>query len=356
MRRAVTKKKTRKISRKTIVDWLKTQDTYTLHRPVRKRFTRNRYVVYAPHELWQADLNDMRGLATHNDGINYLLTVIDVFSKRLFVVPLKTKGGNEVAQAFRKIFEDKTTSTPKCLQTDKGTEFTGATVKKVFKEYNVKYVTTQNPDVKAAVVERVNRTLKTRMWRYLTYKNTYRYIDVLDKLVRAYNSSQHRSLGGGFRPIDIHKKNLDEKVLYSVWRHMYNTYSPAQKTKKKKKEKRKVPKFKADDTVRIAKEKGTFAKGYETNWSKEVFVVDSVYGSFPRPLYVLRDLNNKPLVGRFYEHELQSVILPRDRLYQIDKIVRTEGRGRSKRYLVKWVGYGEDFNSWVPASEVEKIQ
>lgn len=331
-------------TRKEVVEWLRTQDTYTLHKPVRKRFERNRYVVYRPNELWQADLNDMRGLSEHNDGTNYLLTVIDVFSKRLFVRPLKRKSGTEVAEAFRQILEEENKDAPRCLQTDKGTEFTGVTVKRLFDDHAIKYVTTQNPDVKASVVERVNRTLKTRMWHYLTHKNTYRYIDVLDRLVSAYNHNEHRSLGGGLCPTDVHKKRLDKRLLYRVWCHMYGR--PLKRTR---------PKYKVGATVRIAKEKGTFAKGYETNWSKEIFVVDSVYGSSPKPLYTLKDLNNKPLVGRFYEHELQPVTILPDHLYQIEKIVRVEGKGRGKRYLVKWVGYGDDFNSWVAADKLKKL-
>jgi transposase InsO family protein len=339
------KKNKGKPTRRRVIDWLSGQDTYTLHKPVRKRFPRNRYVVFGPNELWQADLNDMRGLSAHNDGYNYLLTVIDVFSKRLFVEPLKRKSGEEVAAAFERIFNSLHTVPPRCLQTDKGTEFIGAKVNRVFRDYHVKYVTTQNPDVKAAVVERVNRTLKSRMWRYLTYKNTYRYIDVLDKLVDAYNSSVHRSLGNRLRPIDVVKG--DKRTVYRVWCHMYKGSNKIPKRRK--------PKFKPGDTVRIAKEKGTFAKGYETNWSKELFTIDREFGSFPLPLYILKDLNKKPIVGRFYEHELQKVTVTPDRLYQIDKILDTKGRGRSQRYLVKWKGYGDEFNSWVPASEVKLI-
>jgi hypothetical protein len=340
--RALRAKK--KTSRHDVEEWLRTQETYTLHKPARKRFPRNRYVVYGPNELWQADLNDMRGLSEHNDGVNYLLAVIDVFSKRLHVKPLKRKSGAEVVLAFDEIFGGGK-NVPKCLQTDKGTEFTGALVKRLFKKYNIRYVTTQNPDVKAAVVERVNRTLKTRMWRYLTHNNTYRYIDVLDKLVNAYNRSPHRSLGSGLRPIDVTTGKT--KTVFRVWRHMYGANGH-----------KRPAKFKAGDTVRIAKEKGAFAKGYETNWSKEVFVVDrQMFGSdaLPYPLYILRDLNDRPLEGRFYEHELQRVILGPDHLHKIEKILDTKGRGRSKRHYVKWVGYGDDFNSWIPASELKVL-
>jgi hypothetical protein len=336
--RAARKKQ---IKRRQVTDWLQTQDTYTLHKPARKRFTRNPYIVFKPFELWQADLNDMRGLSKYNDGVNYLLTVIDVFSKRLYVRSLKKKDGNDVSEAFKQIFKESKT-TPRCLQTDKGTEFTGIKTKTLFKKYKIKYVTTQNPDVKAAVVERVNRTLKTRMWRYLTYKNTYRYIDVLDKLVSAYNNSEHKSLGKGIRPIDVSPDN--KKIIYRVVKQKFNNIP-----------KRAKPKLKIGDTVRISKEKGIFTKGYETNWSKEVFNIHRVNTLMPLPLYTLIDLKNEELIGQFYEKELQKVTIPKDRTFRIDKILESKGQGRSKRYLVKWEGYGDEFNSWVKAHDLQNV-
>src|SRR5436190_20047320 len=84
-----------------------------------KKIPRNQYTVFKPNELWQADLNDMRGISKHNKGVNYLLTVIDVFSKMLWVKPLKTKSGTEVAKAFKQILKNGA-NVRRCLQTDKG--------------------------------------------------------------------------------------------------------------------------------------------------------------------------------------------------------------------------------------------
>ena len=70
--------------------WLQ-QDAYTLHRPVRKRFPRNPFSVDNIMDVWECDLVDVQALSRHNDGVKYLLTVIDVFSKFLHMVPLKSK-------------------------------------------------------------------------------------------------------------------------------------------------------------------------------------------------------------------------------------------------------------------------
>ena len=83
---------------------------------------------------------------------------------------------------------------PEKLQTDKGTEFLNRNFQSFLKEKNTHFFTT-NSELKASVVERFNRTLKTRMWKYFTAKNNRVYIDILQDIVHAYNNSYHRSIG-----------------------------------------------------------------------------------------------------------------------------------------------------------------
>jgi transposase InsO family protein len=331
LRETVSKRKKNKVD-----EWLQSQDTYTLHKPARKRFPRNQYVVYRINELWQCDLNDLRGIAKYNEGFNYILTVIDVFSKVLYARVLKSKTPTEMIAAFKSIFKESRVK-PINLQSDKGTEFTGQKVKQFLTKNGVKYFTTRNPDVKAAVVERVNRTLKSRMWRYLTYKNTYKYIDVLPKLVSAYNNSKHRSIK--MKPIEVNSENS-----FRVWLNLYG----------RKTVKRKDPKLKVGQHVRITKHKDFFEKGYESSWSEEIFQITNVIG-LPQPMYKLNDMNEDPIDGYFYEHELQRVTVKPNRTFKVDKILDTKGRGVSLKYFVKWYGYGDSFNSWIPASDIQSL-
>lgn len=149
-----------------IDSFLRTQDSYTFHKPARKRFATKYYHVTNIDDLWEADLNDMNAIKKYNEPYSYILTVIDVFSKFAWAVPLKTKHGAEVAKAFANIFSHRV---PKVLQTDKGTEFTNKTFRDVLKKHGVQHYNTKN-NVKAAVIERWNRTLKTKMYRYYTHK------------------------------------------------------------------------------------------------------------------------------------------------------------------------------------------
>ena len=98
--------------------WLSTQDAYTLHKPARRHFKRRCVVVGGPNQQWQADLVDMSRLKAANDGTTFLLTVIDVFSKRAWCIPLKSKSAASLVAAFRRLLND--VNRPTTLQTDKG--------------------------------------------------------------------------------------------------------------------------------------------------------------------------------------------------------------------------------------------
>ena len=87
--------------------WLEKQDVYTLHRPVRKRFTSNPYAVSNVMFVWEYDLIDMQAYAKYNHNYRYIPSVIDVFSKYLHLVPIRTKSGPSVASAFRSIFDER---------------------------------------------------------------------------------------------------------------------------------------------------------------------------------------------------------------------------------------------------------
>lgn len=174
------------------------------------------------------------------------------------------------------------------------------------------------------------------MWRYFTAKNTFTYIDVLPLFLKSYNQSFHRTIKA--RPADVNDSNA-----LAVWK---TVYGPPIKTEKVH------PLLRKGDHVRISKSKGIFAKGYEQNFTTEVFIIDQVILTAKRPVYLLKDYLGDPVVGSFYPEELQKVNVKEDQAYRIEKILDAKGRGRRKQYLVKWLGWPSKFNSWVLASEV----
>jgi len=142
------------------VRYLSKQHAYTLHKQRRIRLPRRKTYSKGIGDLYQADLVDMTNISRYNDATRYLLTCIDV-SKKAWVVPLLSKTDRHVTEAFEKI---------RMLQTDKGSKFVNSSFQQMLKRHNIHFYTSENEDIKAAVVERFNRTLKTKMYRYLRSK------------------------------------------------------------------------------------------------------------------------------------------------------------------------------------------
>lgn len=174
-------------SRDEVKRWLESQDAYTLHRPSRRKFPRLHYNVTNIDDLWEADLIELRNLKSYNDGYSYLLVIIDVLSKYAWVEPLRNKTSDCVTRALQLVLARSEGRAPVYLQTDKGKEFIASPMQKFLEENDIRFRVARNPDVKAAVVERFNRTLKERMWRFFTHRNTRRYVRVLQDIVCAYN-------------------------------------------------------------------------------------------------------------------------------------------------------------------------
>ena len=320
--RAVKEKGKNKISRKQVQDWLSQQDVYTLHKPARRHYKRSRVIVPGIDAQFQADLVDVQNLSRYNKGYKYLLTCIDIFSKYAFVLPLKTKQGQELVQAFQKILP--TGRKPTKLQTDQGTDFLNRVFQKFLRDNNIDFFTV-NSGLKASVVERFNRTFKNKMYKYFTAKNTLTYINVLPQLVSSYNNTYHRSIK--MKPSQVTKTNEAQ-----VWDTLYG--DDVQKPVRFK--------FQVGDRVRISKVKRMFEKSYLPNFTKV-------------PVYKLKDDAGEILDGTFYEPELQKII-KNDDVYRVEKILRKRKRKGVVEYLVRWKGYEDPkFDSWVQESDILKL-
>src|SRR5271170_638335 len=322
-------------------------EAYTLHRPIGSRkFPRNKTVAYTLDAQWQADLADVGRLASKNKGTKFILTVIDVFSRYAWARALKNKTGSAIADAFRNIFETEG-RVPFKVQTDQGKEFLNKDVRALFDEYDVKLFFTYSPDIKAALVERLNRTLKTRLYRYMTHQNSEVYLPVLQDIVRSYNQTVHSALSR--TPASVTEGNVKE-----VYAHQYRDQI-ADSFERRRKEQR--PKFRVGDNVRISRNKVPFNKGYLANWSEEVFTVSRII--FRRPVvYKLQDLDRKDIGGIFYTPELQLVKGFADDEDDTAKTVDVLRRKVNKKtgdreVLIQYRGYPkETAQKWIKESDL----
>ena len=185
----------------------------------------------------------------------------------------------------------------------------------------------------------VHRTLRNKMYRYFTYKNTYRFVDVLPQLVKAYNYTVHSSIG--MAPSAV----TDGHVL-EIWTRMDRKRSRARMGRVR---------FRVGQHVRISKEKIKFAKGSEKNYTEEIFKINKVINWTPRPVYELEDMNGTSIEVQFYGEELKSVRVTRRTSYKIDKILDKRRRNGILEYLLRWKGHRKDFDPWVHAARVKKI-
>ena len=171
--------------------------------------------------MWEGDLADLRSLKTYNDDNTYLLVVIDILSKFSWIEPIRNKTSNSVSTAFERILTQCEGQHPMLFQTGKGKEFLGKEMQQVLKKNSIYYVVVRNPDIKAAVVVRFRefRTLKGRLWRYFTHTNTHRYIDILQKIVDAYNNSWH----SGIKMVPAKVNLYNAAKAYQNLAQRYNT-------------------------------------------------------------------------------------------------------------------------------------
>ena len=258
-----------------------------LHKPVIKKFKKRRVFVKGIDKIWSCDLVDMQSLSKSNNGIKYLLTIIDIFSKYAWIVALKNKTGATVTAAFAEIF--KSGRKPNKIWSDKGKEFYNKDFKRLLAAESIELYSTENEE-KSCIIERFNRTIRQIMYQYFTANTTRKYIDILDKLVEKYNNTWHSSIK--MTPIKASLKKNEPTVFLNLY--------PTSKNVSKQK-----PKFSLGDRVRITAKKKTFAKGCTPNWTREIFEISQIL--FTAPItYRITDHNGEEIQGSFYEQELQK--------------------------------------------------
>ncbi len=334
-----------------VKSWIQRQETYSLNKNVLRNFERSRVLVLGIDDQWEADLASLDDYASDNKGYKYLLCVIDVFSRYAWVQPLKSKLESEIVKAFLVVLNDG--RKPQRLRTDAATDFTSKAFQQFVKEEKIVHFVTHN-EKQANYVERFIQTIKRKIFRYIVGKNTPMYIDVLQKFVDSYNKTFHSGIQ--CEPENVTKKN-ERKLWYQMYwpkqkaNEQSEEFEPGDKKKKRKPVvKKKVGfAFNIGDTVRITYIRSAFHREYSAHWSREMFKVSDRMIRQKQPVYKLNDWSGEPTQGTFYEYELQKTEPPKT--WKIEKVIKKQGR----RALVEWKGWPKKFNSWVPLSDIKRL-
>ena len=155
------------------------------------------------------------------------------------------------------------------------------------------------------MIERFNRTIKEKMFKYFSANNTRIFVDILDLLVDQYNNAIHSLIK--MTPKEASREENENKV----WRYLYPEFGG----------KTLAPKFSIDDHVRITKEKKTFDKGYTQRWTEEIFKISKIQLKIP-VTYKITDYNGEEIQGSFYEQELLKT---KQDIFRITNIITQQG-------------------------------
>ena len=272
--------------------WLSRQSTYILHKANRLRFPRRKVLVRGPKIQFQADLLDLQNRQINNDGVRYLLTVIDCFSRLATAIPLKNKSATSTKEGLKKAFKE--LGTPKKLQTDRGSEFYNEIVKKYLRNKNIIHFSTYQLDTKAQMVERFNRTLRLKLDKFLHANSKSNYLSHLKDILSAYNNRKHSAFKNRYSPIEVTNKN--QKKIFDL---LYKDYF---------KKIKKHFKFKIGDIVVLSVLKKNLVKTSKTFSPSKYMVIDRFITQ--PPTYKIQDILKKEIKpGTFYEEQLQEVDL-----------------------------------------------
>ena len=270
-----------------IAMYLRKNETHSLHRPKRKKFPRRKIMTHYPGQIVQSDLIDMQQFSRVNSGFNYILVVIDCFSKFLWCIPLRTKTAKDTGSGLRSIFN----SMKFPVQTiifDQGLEYVNSVVQNLLKERGV-YSYHILTKTKASSAERVIKTIKHIIWKIFTHNKNNRWIDILEDLTINYNNTYHKSIK--MKPIEVTWENKKKvfKTLYP--KKSFKVHCRLNK----------------GDKVRIALNKNIFDKGFTQNWGKEIFEIVKVFQKHGVCWYRLKDKDGNINSKQKYFEQLNQV-------------------------------------------------
>jgi hypothetical protein len=297
-----------------------------IHRPVKRKFDRRSILAVSPNDIWSMDLLDVANIKDDNDGVTFLLIIIDVYSRYAYAFPLKSKTPRAILTVMRTLKE-----LPNNIWTDEGSEFYNKEFAKFCKEHDINHYHTYS-GIKSAFAERFNRTLREMIYKYFTQHNTDEYLSALDDFIKIYNNKVHSRTKQAPKHVYEGKAKPHQRIAF------INA----------------EPKFEVGEYVRVSKVKKTFEKGYTARWSKEVFKVSNIDTLQYPTMYELEDLQGETIKGKFYEDEMQSTELQDFAI--VEKILDTKTVKRKKMYLVKYDGYGDKFNEWISEHQLEQLR
>lgn len=292
-----------------------------VHKPVRQLTSKERAITASViNETFQIDLLDYYRYFRTNKGFHFLFVAVDVFTRKAYVQPCKSKKPEDTVKAFKEIVKG---NKPMGIYHDNGKEWLGAFKKFVDSEGIISMSNQINDHNALGIVDRFSRTIKEMIEKYMTANNTTSYVSQLQKMVKIYNETPQGGIAN-IPPAEV-EGNRENTLIVS------NLNKDKQIANKKVA--KKVYTIKVNDKVRIMNEKTIFNKGYSITYSKDVFVVQSISGE-------RATLNNDKIVpmDKLLKVPEGSVNIKNDKQEKLEKLEKAKRRLRKEGIdtTLKW--------------------
>lgn len=180
------------------------------------------------------------------------------------------------------------------------------------------------------------------MTRYMTHKQTRRWIDILSDITASYNSTYHRSI---YRV----PRSVKAEDSVDLWKLQYASQPKSTAARKPSISRVRGFKYKIGDLVRVSFLRRAFQREYDERWSRELFVVNERFISDGIPQYRLKDYSGEVVSGTFYENQLKKAY--EQYRYLVETVLRTRKRGGRKELLVRWRGWPSKYDSWIDETD-----
>ena len=340
-----------RISRRQVMEWLKDQELAQLYKSKKKqKGDIARTVMNAPFKQIGIDLVDMS--TKEYKGMKWILTGIDLFSKKGYAIALKDKESKTVTNGFLKLLKTMKKK-PSTIRSDNGSEFIGKPFVDMMKKQDIKHIFSKAESPQSnGQVENFNKILKRLIAMNMTQHNDSDWAGMIKTLLTAYNSTESRVTKRTPNEIEDESQKSNETVKKNIQKEV----------NKKNENETNKPKYIKGDKVRITLENIGKSKSFR-NWSDEIYTVNRVNkatsGNVYKSSYQLRDPDNKVINKKFFENELQRIdkvegAIKEPKKFIISSLVKPYVNKNGDRFFeVRWKGYSAKDNTLEPYEQLK---
>ena len=217
----------------------------------------NSYVAHEPLQEIQIDIADFTASADVNDGFRYLFVAIDIFTKLCHAIPIKDKQPAESVRVMTEVLN--VIGVPKVLYHDNEGSWNSGQFIRLLNKHSIKQIITSTPPPFAErMVQTIKNMIHTRLEGMELKKE--KWIDILPSVIKKYNNKTHSTTGISPNTAKQGNNNIE------VWLNIRN----------KADFNRKYPPLKKGSQVKTYIKPGSFKKGYESRWCKDVYRIMNI--------------------------------------------------------------------------------